>query len=145
MDDFLYILLAIGWVVFGIYKNYQKQAKKSQTVTKKAPLPKKREIKDIFEDFFPVEEIKRVEQKEETKEVVNKQSEIYTAENKSLETIPGNDYFSYEKESSEKGIKNKDLKINEKSKLEEVVDNIEKFDFDLRKAVIYKAILERPY
>lgn len=129
MDEILYILIGIGWVAFGLYKNYQKQLKAQKS---KASAPKiEREetsVKDIFEELFPFEEIRTKEQ--EGQEVIFDDFE-------SLEEIKISD--------------KKDIKVVEKQELKEDKEIIragkqyENTEFDLRKAVIYSMILERPY
>jgi hypothetical protein len=129
MDDILYILIGIGWVAFGLYKNYQKQVKAQKN---KVLIPKveKQEtsVKDIFEQLFPFEEL--------TTNESESQEKIFE-EFESLEEI--------EVSKKQDVIDTKQVELKKESK--EIIAEKQNIvaDFDLRKAVIYNVILERRY
>lgn len=129
MDDILYILIGIGWVAFGLYKNYQKQVKAQKS---KVLIPKveKQEtsVKDIFEQLFPFEEL--------TSNESESQEKIFE-EFESLEEI--------EVSKKQDVIDTKKFELKKESK--EIIAEKQNIvaDFDLRKAVIYNVILERRY
>lgn len=129
MDDILYILIGIGWVAFGLYKNYQKQVKAQKS---KVLIPKveKQEtsVKDIFEQLFPFEEL--------TTNEGESQEKIFE-EFESLEEI--------EVSKKQDVIDTKKFELKKESK--EIIAEKQNIvaDFDLRKAVIYNVILERRY
>lgn len=129
MDDILYILIGIGWVAFGLYKNYQKQVK-AQKSKVLVPKVEKQEtsVKDIFEQLFPFEEL--------TTNESESQEKIFE-EFESLEEI--------EVSKKQDVIDTKKFELKKESK--EIIAEKQNIvaDFDLRKAVIYNVILERRY
>jgi hypothetical protein len=136
MDDLIYILIGIGWVVFGLYKNYQKQVKKQQTSVKSiTEEDQPSRVKDIFEQLFPVEEYNNTKDESQSQEVIS--TEIESLENEVV-------YEKYNKE-----VKTNIIKENKKTEriFEEEVneENTILTDFDIRKAIIYSMILERRY
>jgi hypothetical protein len=136
MDDLIYILIGIGWVVFGLYKNYQKQVKKQQTSVKSiTEEDQPSRVKDIFEQLFPVEEYNNTKDESQSQEVIS--TEIESLENEVV-------YEKYNKE-----VKTNIIKEHKKTEriFEEEVneENTILTDFDIRKAIIYSMILERRY
>jgi hypothetical protein len=136
MDDLIYILIGIGWVVFGLYKNYQKQVKKQQTSVKSiTEEDQPSRVKDIFEQLFPVEEYNNTKDESQSQEVIS--TEIESLENEVV----------YEKYNIE--VKTNIIKEHKKTEriFEEEVneENTILTDFDIRKAIIYSMILERRY
>jgi hypothetical protein len=136
MDDLIYILIGIGWVVFGLYKNYQKQVKKQQTSVKSiTEEDQPSRVKDIFEQLFPVEEYNNTKVENQSQEVIS--TEIESLENEVV----------YEKYNIE--VKTNIIKEHKKTEriFEEEVneENTILTDFDIRKAIIYSMILERRY
>jgi hypothetical protein len=137
MDDLIYILIGIGWVIFGLYKNYQKQVKKQQTSVKNVTVEDQQpsRVKDIFEQLFPVDEYISANDENQSQEIIT--TEIESLENEVV----------YEKY-------NRDVKtniINEHKKTSRIFEEEAKeentiiADFDIRKAIIYSMILERRY
>ncbi len=129
MDNIFYILIGIGWVAFGLYKNYQKQIKAQQRkVLGPKAEQKETNIKDIFEQLFPFEE--------------------FTANENVRQEKIFDEFENFEE--SKVSIK-QDITDTKKVELQENKMTInagkhnELTDFDLRKAVIYSMILERRY
>jgi hypothetical protein len=59
MDDFLYIIIGIVWVVYSLYSNKQKQQKKrlmeEQRKSQPSPLPEQQQPRSIFEQLLDPE------------------------------------------------------------------------------------------
>lgn len=129
MDDILYILIGIGWVAFGLYKNYQKQLAKNQKSvnTNETTNSQPSKIKDIFEQLFPTEETNVYESESQEfiyNDIVNLEEPFLKKE-------------IIKEETKNENIKNVEIKVEK--------GNAIQTEFDLRNAVIYSMILERPY
>lgn len=149
MDDLLYILIGIIWLVLGIYRNNQKNKSKGsklpspsqKTISPTSNNPKTKTVKEIFDDFFPDPETPKEEKPfnyediESTEEAV---PQLYTIKSYSLENEENVNQYKREIEGRLNEEKTSDSEENR-----EVNEEIE--GFEARKAIIYSAIIQRPY
>jgi hypothetical protein len=166
MDDILYILLGIAWILYAFYKGNKKQkARRSGPATtgaQKADNPSSvKDFESVLSQFMGVEEeAEEPEQKPlHANEYFSRSSEEYekpglkpktyeTLEGESLEIIePGiskiNKQQKYKRsvEEQKEEIRNI-LKYHTASHEQTLLSG---YQFDLRKAVIFSEILRRPY
>ncbi|HLS38309.1 MAG TPA: hypothetical protein VK023_08555 [Sphingobacterium bovisgrunnientis] len=124
MENFIIVLIAIGGLIYNVYKNYQKEMEKSKS--------RRPNVRPQPTPSPPIQQ---------TIEKVKRQ-ETYTApfERTYQEEIPA-EVIAAQQRRRQNQIKNPlpTLRIEEKQTEKNVVD------FDLRQAVIQAAILERPY
>ncbi len=146
MDDVIYILIAIAWVAFSIYnanqKKKQKLAREAQASVPRTPeaAPKPR---SILEEILMGEEMPEFQAEDaheeikpelvpEYKAALEYQQEIQTRALRAEQQLQVSNNFSFTSDSSPLPFPDEAniglLKI-----------------FDLRQAVIYSIILERPY
>lgn len=151
MDDLIYILVGIAWVAYSIYSARQKKKMKEErerTVPQAEPAyepePATSPTRSIFEEIFKEAGLEEFD---------NELEEIVKPVAAKIPATP--QYFTYEDTNVE--IKAaEDLIIKEAPAFSEhfIAENVPYHEmkekthsniFDLRKAVIYSAILERPY
>lgn len=152
MDDLLYIAFLVAWVAFGIYKNSQKSKNKANT-SKTIDIPEasssgkrsvfeeiltgNKNVDDILDDFLKGTEAP--------------QKPSYQPDPVNHEQIVFKQAFTKPKYSSTPNISNAFEEGQAQTKPvvtlsnENERDNGLSNDFDLRTAVVYAAILERPY
>ena len=160
MDDVLYILIGVAWVAYSIY-SYNQKAKKQQAdkqslskekynITNSEEQPKQSAFKEMISEFQSYSR-----QKSESspfyspeKETFVTEPEIESVENISSieETTESNSPLSKEmlKQYLEK---DQDKKMPDETEVTDdynIIETEQKFDFDLRKAIIYSEILKRP-
>lgn len=140
MEDVIYILLAVAWVAFSIVKGAKK---KTTTQTTQRP---KSELEEIFGEFFP----KQVEPEPAYESLEDIQPEYFE------EVEQSDEYYSqYVGILDEEPISLEDeFDYNDQDKLEPLAHNNkpekehQHFNFhstfDLRKAMIYQILLQRP-
>lgn len=147
MEDYIYIILFIGWIAYSIFiaaqKKKQEQLKKQSTPlppsvpdTIMDETPQRSVLKDIFRDFYD----------EGTEEVSVPEPFMVKVKRKlpDISYSQGNDSDILEtKYSTEESILQKSSGLNAEYEIENKINRKE--GFDLRKAVIYNAILQRPY
>lgn len=150
MDDILYILIGVIWLILGIYKNNQKQ--KSKAIKKQAaepiqnketikPAETKPKFKDFFDEFFPEEEVKSEEKPFSYEDIeIQEQSAFVYQQPQNYNLEKDEDINAYKKE-----IKNKTESklMNEFDEIYQDNDLID--EFDAKKAILYSAIIQRPY
>ncbi len=141
MENLIPILIAI--IFFG-YKQYRKSLKQQETVPPPVPVekPEKEEsdmltLDDLIEGFF------------------GKQTQDFTPpvyENQEAEKAPKNDWMEEMHKEEPDSIEYTDRRSSDTSKKRQfetiqnkVVKSNNTMDFDLRKAVIYDAIMNPPY
>ncbi|MGB4204829.1 MAG: hypothetical protein WBJ84_04330 [Bacteroidales bacterium] len=147
MDDYIYIILFIGWIAYSIFMAAQKK-KQEQLKKQSAPLPppipettidespQRSVFEEIFKDFYD----------EDPEEVIVPEPFMVKVERKppDISYNPDSDFDIKETTyTTEESILQKPSGLNEGYAIES--KNKRKEDFDLRKAVIYNAILQRPY
>ena len=149
MDELIYILVLVAWVAYSIFNAKQKKKQKEQQAksapkpqpqyeTSEPQKPKPSVLEDLFgEEFF--EELPDDEEEISYKEAVPAKEPVVT---------------SYQPQASEKSYEERyktasqliqEMKDEEMETIMEAGDEMPEKDFDLRKAVIYSTILERPY
>jgi len=150
MDDLIYILLLVAWVAYSFYNAKQKRKQKEQQQKPYAqpkpvaePMPEAKPQRSIFEEIF----------KEAGLEDYEEHEPEYEPEY--LEPAKETKIFSYEDpetwDEKDKHVLNTGLRIPEESQPKEPETvlaghtDTQKEAFDLRRAIIYNAILERPY
>ncbi|MDO9510548.1 MAG: hypothetical protein Q7J34_02205 [Bacteroidales bacterium] len=149
MDEFLYILAIIAWIGFSFFQNYKKKANAREKAGKGA-MPS-----DNPEPVY--------EQKEESSDYGDVLSEIFgiPVPPKKVEVLPkpgfsegmGVDEIKPKSmldgmKKSYESIEYQNIKISSTDNVVEVDDReplISADEFDLKKALIYSVILERPY
>lgn len=139
-EDYFYILAGLVWVAFSIYKSVQKKKAKGNPNEK---VKKKSVLETLMDEFLEKGEQKQPEPivleadpeelnlEEETEEKTFSYDDIYEKSN--YNEVLG----VYEKKSETKAKLKTNLKTLPKSK--------KTSRFNLRKAVIYSEILNRPY
>lgn len=147
MEDLIYILIAVFWVIFTIMRKSQK---KQQAISndEASPQPKKTSsFEEVLEEILRPREMKPVEIINPTLEEVgiddaSGQFSLETTESEiqSLEVM--NSMETLDSEESQTTYTS--IHFDEEPE-EELKTNYITFDFDVRQAVIYSAILNRPY
>ncbi|MBW6491149.1 MAG: hypothetical protein K0B15_08145 [Lentimicrobium sp.] len=160
MDDYLYIIIGILWVVYSLYNNKQKQQKKrlleEQRRNQPFPGPETVKPRSIFDKFLdpepelpePDTEVFDEYKDEKPYSFEIPEAEPYKSENQSLETITDEVSSSYfDKQYASRA----DMAYYDKREMAESTHNIAPLidelseEFDLRKAVIYSEILNPRY
>ena len=169
MEDLIYIIIGVLWLVFTFYTASKKKKQKQQEQANPSQSSQKPPGKNILEELFGKTELFEEKAKPvhpySSTEVVFDDFESESFENSdsvtfedeyedkgisSIETV-GNKYYSEaDKVSFQELVKQaQSHRISETDSMdfhiEDHKDKIIKKDFNLRKALIYQAILERPY
>ncbi|MCD4745958.1 MAG: hypothetical protein K8R58_06635 [Bacteroidales bacterium] len=151
MDDFIYILLGLAWLVYAIYSKGQKKKKiqtsqvqqQGQTET----VETKNKVKSILEEFLLGEEFENKQYQEA--EIYKPTVEIFPDEQKSqfIDTEPIITKPDKELYEPALRVEDKGKEIIEDIEIRDKYDEYEKqeIDFDLKKAIIFSEILKRPY
>ena len=146
MEDYIYILLGIAWLIYTVYKAKQKSrnAKPADDQLNKPPdYGQENDVKSIFNEVLgtniPEENTRSFA--DILNEYEEKRSQEYPVGkiqiDSKLDAVP-----------EEEG-----LSVFNKDELEEIIDSVPQdpvtvrdfLDFDIRKAVIYSEIINRPY
>lgn len=154
MENYIYILLGIVWVVYSLYRANQKKKKARENAVEEASVPEATEIIEsdstisaIFDEFFdnktPREEAPDFSQPEPISGNYGSQHGFYDKNIKTdykLDSIPVEEGESmFNKNAID------DFFVNDSiSEDYEEIEDGERLDFDLRKAIIYSEILNRP-
>ncbi|MBE0661592.1 MAG: hypothetical protein IH597_03910 [Bacteroidales bacterium] len=151
MDDLIYILAGIAWVAYSIYNARQKKKLKEErerTVPKAEPVyepePASTPTRSIFEEIFKEAGLNEFDEELEenvkpaTAEISAK-TQYFTYEDTDIEIKAAEDLIKKEAPAFSEHFVAENVPYHEMK--EKTRSNI----FDLRKAVIYSAILERPY
>ncbi len=124
MENFIVVLISVGFVIYNIYRNFQKEVEKSKS---RRP--------NVRPQTVPVETYKqpleKVKHKEEKKQKIKS---VYAPE------LPAEVIAAQERRRQSKIEKPIPLK-----RIQEVEQEKSGVEFDLRQAVIQSAILDRPY
>ncbi|MBG0781032.1 MAG: hypothetical protein H0S84_02055 [Bacteroidales bacterium] len=145
MEDFIYILIGIIWLVFSVVKSNQK---KKAAMTQNQQISEPQEAKDIsFEDTIaemfaeePETVFQEVGEQESTIDMETSEPEVGMAY-QSLEEL----YLKEQEEQIRKGEITKENSVKNRIEPETLEKTLDHHPFDLRRAIIYQAILERPY
>ncbi|OYT17299.1 MAG: hypothetical protein B7C24_03315 [Bacteroidetes bacterium 4572_77] len=162
MGDYIYTLLIIGWIIFGIVKATSKN-KKVPNVAKKAghiytaPQQEKQRnttsaLEELLEGFLggeiPKNDKKEISQLEFEQEIAADSLQIPSENNlnSSLDSYSGTDnvqsvFVAEDQEPSSLSKPEESIDIQQTETQEEEEYN----HIDLRQAIIYQAVLERPY
>lgn len=162
MDDVLYILIGVAWVAYSIY-SYNQKAKKRQADRQSLPQeeydipdseeqsqPKKSAFEEMISEFqsYSRQESESLPFHSREKETFVTEPEIESVENVSSieETTESNSSLSKEmlKQYLEKDHKKEMFVETDVAEYYNEIETEQKFDFDLRKAIIYSEILKRP-
>jgi len=149
MDDFIYIIALIAWVVFAFYRKSQKKSEASREAAQKAQSPEEPRTIHTLEDILRGIQDKPEEEPEP--------SYVSPTLSDGMSPVLGETLF--EKEYNRRGItsieemdtpySHEDSKPIEIEVDEVVLEEGDKEDWrekiDLRKAVIYSEILNSPY
>jgi hypothetical protein len=144
MEDFIYILIGVIWLVFSVIKGTQKRKTRDQNQQAGSPQQKKeRSFDDILaeilgEESEPQTVFQEVSEQKSTIEIT--ETEVGGAY-QSLEDL----YLIEHKEQLKKEGNSKDNSVKRAIEPETIKKTKGHQPFDLRKAIIYQAILERPY
>jgi len=150
MDDLIYILMLVAWVAYSIYNAKQKKKQKELQNRPAAepqpayePAQTQKPQRSIFEDVFGEGQFEEFEETEEEKvphaEEIRKVPAEYTYyKPKPMEVVEKDEYITASQLISNRENTLVDLDLIDKPI---TYGNY----FNLRKAVIYSAILERPY
>lgn len=155
MDDLIYILLGIAWIIYAAYRANQKQKKKAsapaqsrpqpqQQTYEKRPKPIETIFREILEDNESLER-QYIPEGESYDEIAIKDLELekrqFSKPKNILEAIPAAEGIGSLDYSGMFSGFSADVAPDETR--ESTIR--EDLDFDLRKAVIYAEILNRPY
>lgn len=124
MENFIIVLIAIAGLIYNVYKNYQKEMEKS-----KSRRPNVRPQSTAVPPIKPtIDKVKR------------KETKIKPIERPYQEQLPA-EVIAAQQRRRQSQIKNPIPAV----RIQEAEIERNTVDFDLRKAVIQAAILERPY
>ncbi|HPE42452.1 MAG TPA: hypothetical protein PKV88_00095 [Bacteroidales bacterium] len=144
MEDFIYILIGVIWLVFSVIKGTQKRKTQDQNQQAGSTQQRKeRSFDDILteilgEESEPQTVFQEVSEQESTIEIT--ETEVGGAY-QSLEDL----YLIEHKEQLKKDGNSKDNSVKRAIEPETIKKIKDHQPFDLRRAIIYQAILERPY
>lgn len=151
MEDYIYILLGIVWVVYSLYRANQKKKKARENVVEEAPVQEiiepETSFSAIFDEFFDKKTL------QEDDPIFNQPEPISGNDGSQYGFFDKNIKTDYKLDSIpvEEGERmfNKnaidDFFVNHSiSEDYEEIEDGESLDFDLRKAIIYSEILNRP-
>ncbi len=162
MEDYIYTILVIAWIIYGVYKATSKNEKKTSSSKKSAHIYSEVEeehtnekttgLEELFDGIFPSMKtendiIQTLNKPFDAKKNLKKTE--MTSENKPnevLDSYDGSDHY----QSVFNKNKDRDIPVsNHKESIDNQTENIEQEEYnkqvDLRQAIIYQAILERPY
>lgn len=145
-EDFIYIIIGLVWIVFSIYKGAQKNKARKKTTTPSDPESKKTTsifdsfLENIMKDeeattFEPVELQPNKDEEVEIKKVESEKIFSYD------DLVEESNYLSKTDVYEEKAVTTSTLNQELRTHLKQAKT---KPRFDLRKAIIYSEILNRP-
>ena len=151
MEDYIYILLGLVWIIYAAYRSNQKKKKARETPVTPEPLPvvteTDTEFSSMLDEFFgtktPQEEAPVFAQTEPDYRNVEEQHGFYNKNIKTeykLDSIPDEEGVSVFDENDLADF------FGQSSISEDYEDSFvhKTLDFDLRKAIIFSEILNRP-
>jgi len=145
-EDFIYILAGLVWVAFSIYKGSQKQKKNKTTTNEESK--SKSTIEDIIGNILGVKEEEVVYQEEERLDSENEAEKAETqVESYPSEVVSYDDKYEEDNLLKEKTVyvqKDSIVRVNKRPKESKPIRKRKKPRFDVRKAIIYSEILNRP-
>jgi hypothetical protein len=146
MEDIIYILIAVFWVAFTIFR---KTRKEQQTVLPEGSEPRKKPattFDEVLQELLRPREMMQVDTIEETTEIGANESlnEQFTLEAIESEVNSLDNLSSLESAEEVSGYSSIEFDDEPDIDREENTESI-LFGFDARRAVIYSIILNRPY
>ncbi len=152
MEDFLYILLLVAWVVFSIYN---KNRKKKQSTTRSKPLQEgeshehvAQKPRSILEQLLLGEEPQPMPYEEHEQasdfEINDSYGDEVVKQGSNKEISDAEIAAKYDFDPSKEGD-SYDVPHEEISDISEENENEREVEFDLKQAVIFSEILKRPY
>jgi hypothetical protein len=151
LEDIIYIVIGLIWLVFSIYKGAQKSKAKKQVSPESEPQPEPEEKKteSVFNRFLenlmkeeesvPYEKVELTpEENSYDADAVKDSEKVFSYDDQFEESNVFERTNVYEEEPSKQTTLNQELKTHLKR-------SRKKPRFDLRKAVIYSEILNRRY
>lgn len=144
MEDYIYILIGAIWLIFSVVKGNQKKKASMANRTDGDTHPNSRSFEDIMSEILGTNESQQAPQNQ----FVNYSDEEVIEEVEEVEV--GNAYQSLEDLYMKESLENEyEPRIEEliKNRIEPQIKEhkSQKQQFDLRTAIIYQAIMERPY
>ena len=142
MEKYFYILIGVAWVIYNIYKKSQKQNAKHQQSSQAQQSTKK----SLLEELLGGEQFDSPAAESLATDHPYNNYEIEEFENNTIDTYDetSNNINTIQREEPIEIIKPIE-KNKKKAEDENIVNQFDLNDFDLRKAVIYSEILKRPY
>jgi len=151
MEDYIYIIIGIIWIVFSVIKGSQKN-KKIQDTDYEEDIPEKRSaLEEFLEELLPPMERKEVTYESYDEETIAELSEAVPEKYMAYSGMNWQESNHDEDNSSQVKNRHKHLISNNEDDdaFEDIHTESSNFNswgaFDLRKAVIFSTILERPY
>jgi len=141
MEDFIYVLIGIIWLAFSVIKGSQKKKAAMANRPENDANPKNKSFEDIMAEILGTNEVNHTQQNQAIEPI---EEEIVEEEQ------VGNAYQSLEDLYLQERLQNEqELRIekpkNNNLEPQIIERNSRKQQFDLRTAIIYQAIMERPY
>ena len=150
MEDYIYILIGIIWVVFSVIKGSQKN-KQTQYAEDEDTIPERKStLEEFLEELLPPMEKPTVTYQSYDDEAIAEIEEAIPEKYLAYSGMNWEEYETNENSSDNIGISHSSLTSNQEQEFFETnEDDLGYFrggyEFDLRKAVIFSSILERPY
>ncbi|MDY0076080.1 MAG: hypothetical protein RBR87_02295 [Bacteroidales bacterium] len=140
MENFIFILIGVIWLVYSVSKANQKKNTASTSATENSQEAKNRGFEDIMAEILGTSNVRQ--------HIPDQY--IETLEEEAVEEEVGNAYQSLEDLYLKEELENQQepyIEEPKKDNLEPQITkrNSRKQQFDLRTAIIYQAILERPH
>lgn len=154
MEDYIYILIGVIWIAASVYRASQKNKKKApQQKQASSPAPSgerdDKPVRSLLEELFDGQQIRIPEpvvtEVEPEPEPVPPQASSDRKYTRSFEKEYSKVGFSSLEKVSREGSSSLNKYKQEKHKKKNKKKYTRPSPVDLRKAIIYKAILERPY
>jgi hypothetical protein len=159
MDDLIYILALVAWVGYAFYKNSKKVKKNMPGRQEAESAPQKPDFRTLLEEMLMGEEARQAPWTEQQPPVTKGAYEYGNYEDV-LEKIPEGPYETFENQSLET-VESLEVADPERAVMYNYNESLQQMSpiyadtgteegrvreaFDLRKAVIYSAVLNRPY
>ncbi len=166
MEDYIYILIGILWIVFSVIKANKKAKQPTEELDneyeyEESHTPERTTFDELLEEFLGEKALGKKENPRPVPSVLGNDADLFTAETETYKSIledSGEDIANigqdiafmgepiYELDGTEDAmfIEDAESKDGMYYNQPEHVLNVKK-DFDLRKAIIYNAIIDRPY
>ncbi len=144
MEDYIYILIGIIWLVFSVIKgNQKKKAAAQNQQTSETKESRGRSFEDILSEMLgekPQTVFQEVGEQESTIDLESSEPEVGMAY-QSLEDL----FMKEQEEQIAKGETIRENSVKNSIEPETLEKTLDHPPLDLRRAIIYQAVLERPY